>query len=66
MRGYHLVPAEVVGRVVGSADHLDIELADEGLAAEFLGSELGIALFVDLAGGLGAQHLVDAEHAAEL
>ncbi len=36
MLGDHLVPAEVVGGIVGGAYHLHSELADEGLAAEFL------------------------------
>ena len=64
--GDHLVPAQVVGRVVGGADGLHVELADEGLAAEFGRGELGVALLEDLTGGLGGEELVDAEHAAEL
>ena len=62
----HLVPAEVVGRVVGGADHLHAELPDEGLAAELGRRQFRIALLEDLAGRRRAQELVDAEHAAQL
>ena len=65
MLRYHLVPAEVVGGIVGGAYDLHVEFADEGLAAEFLGSELGVAFLINFTGGLGAQELVDSEHAAE-
>ena len=65
MLRYHLVPAEVVGGIVGGAYDLHVEFADEGLAAELLGSELGVAFLKDFTGGLGAQELVDSEHAAE-
>ena len=62
----HLVPAEVVGRIVGGADHLHAELADEGLATELGRRQLRVALLEDLAGRRGAQELVDAEHPAQL
>ena len=63
--GNHLVPAEVVGGIVGSANDLHIEFADKRLAAEFLGSEFRVALLEDFTGGLGAQEFVDSENAAE-
>ena len=66
MLGNHLVPAQVVGRVVGGAHGLHVELADEGLAAEFGRSQLGVALVKDFTGGGGAQQFVNAEHARQL
>ena len=64
--GDHLVPVQVVGGVVRRADDVDVELADEGLAAEFGRGELGVALLEDLAGRGGRQELVDAEDALQL
>ena len=63
--GNLLVPAEVVGGVVGGAHGLYVELTDEGLAAELRSSELGVALVKDFAGGCGAQELIYAEHTAQ-
>ncbi len=65
MPGYHLVPAQVVGRVVGGADRLHSELADKGLSAELLGRELGVALLENLPCGGRAEELVNPEHPAE-
>ena len=50
--GYHLVPAQVIGRIVGCADRLDTELLDQSLAAELLRGELGVAFVENLTGGI--------------
>ncbi len=65
MLGDHLVPAQVVGRIIRGADHFHIESADDGLAAEFGRSEFGIALLEDLAGRGRAEQFIYSEHAAE-
>ena len=64
--GNLLVPAEVVGGVVGGAHGLYVELTDEGLAAELRSSELGVALFKDFTRGGGTQEFLYAEYAAQL
>ena len=61
-----LVIAEVVGRVVGGAHGLYVELADEGLAAEFFRRKLRVAFVKDLTCSCRAKKLVDAENAAQL
>ena len=65
MLGNLLVPAKVIRGVVGRAYDLDTELADESLAAVLIGCKFGVALLENLTCGLGAQELVDTEHAAE-
>ena len=64
--GNHLVPAGVVGRVIGGTDGFHIEFADKGLAPELRRSELGVALFENLTGRGRAEELIDAEDAAQL
>lgn len=62
----HLVPAEIICRIVGGTQGVDVEFAYERLAAEFRSGQLGVAFIKDFAGGLGLEYLVNAEGAAEL
>ena len=59
------MPSQVIRRVVGRAYDLDVELADEGLAAELLRGQFGIALLKDITRCFRLKDRIDAEHAAE-
>ena len=58
--------SEVICRVISSADGLDVELADEALAAEFRCGELGVAFLENLPGRGRGEGLVDSEGSHEL
>ena len=61
MLGNLLVVSQVVNRIVGGADGLDIAASHQFLGAEVLGGKLRVALFVDFAGSRRIEDLVDAE-----
>ena len=57
---------KVVHRVVGGADDLHAEFLDQAAAAVFLRRQQCVRTVPDILGGLFAQDILDAEHAAQL
>ena len=63
---YLLVVAQVVGRVVGGADGLDVEFAYERLTAVFRCRKFGVALFEDVACSGRGEQFVNVKHSLQL
>ena len=57
---------QIVHRVVGGADDLHAEFLDQAAAAVFLRRQQRVRAVPDILGGLFAQDILDAEHAAQL
>ena len=57
---------QIVHRVVGGADDLHAEFLDQAAAAVFLRRQQRVRAIPDILGGLFAQDILDAEHAAQL
>ena len=60
-RGDRAVPRQVVGRIVGGADRLHAELAQDAVRAQLVGGEQRVGLLPDARRAALVQQFVDAE-----